>query len=121
MKISAKGDYLYRGEPECYDKVSSGLYRKYSDIEAEHFDIEVVQNEILETAKRYTTEIDAFEILTELQHYGGATNLIDFTTDYLIALFFACDGSDLLNEDGRVILLQKTGEINEQVSSLRIQ
>ena len=115
VKISAKGDYLYRGEPECYDKVSSGLYRKYSDIEAEHFDIEVVQNEILEAAKRYTTETDAFEILTELQHYGGATNLIDFTTDYLIALFFACDGSDLLNEDGRVILLQKTGEINEQV------
>ena len=34
-----------------------------------------------------------FEILTELQHYGGKTNLIDFTTDYLIALFFACDGS----------------------------
>ena len=46
----------------------------------------------------------------------GATNLIDFTPDYLIALFFSCDGSDLLNVDGRVILLQKTGEINEQVN-----
>ena len=115
VKLSAEGDYLYRGEPECYNKVSSGLYRQYSDIEAENFDIEVVQNEILEAAKRYTTETDDFEILTELQHYGGATNLIDFTTDYLIALFFACDGSDLLNENGRVILLQKTGEINEQI------
>ncbi len=80
------------------------------------FDIEVVQNEILEAAKRYTTETDDFEILTQLQHYGGATNLIDFTPDYLIALFFSCDGSDLLNVDGRVILLQKTGEINEQVN-----
>ena len=30
-----------------------------------------------------------FEILTEIQHYGGKTNLIDFTTDYFIALFFA--------------------------------
>ncbi len=116
VKLSANGDYLYRGEPECYDKVSSGLYRKYSEIEAEHFDIEVVQNEILEAAKRYTTETDDFEILTQLQHYGGATNLIDFTPDYLIALFFSCDGSDLLNVDGRVILLQKTGEINEQVN-----
>ena len=115
VKISANGDYLYRGEPECYDKVSSGLYRQYSEIEAEHFDIEIVQKEILDAAKRYTSETDDFEMLTELQHYGGATNLIDFTTDYLIALFFACDGSDLLNEDGRVILLQKTGEINEQV------
>ena len=117
VKLSANGDYLYRGEPKCYDKVSSGLYRQYSEIEAEHFDIEVVQKEILEDAKRYTSETDDFEILTELQHYGGATNLIDFTTDYLIALFFACDDSDLLNEDGRVILLQKTGEINEQVKS----
>ena len=37
-------------------------------------------------AKRYIYEKDDFEILTQLQHYGGKTNLIDFTTDYLIAL-----------------------------------
>ena len=43
-----------------------------------------------------------FEILTEIQHYGGKTNLIDFTSDYLIALFFACDGAH--DNDGRVIL-----------------
>ena len=49
------------------------------------------------------------EILTELQHYGGKTNLIDFITDYFIAIFFACDGHP--NEDGRVILLQRTNEI----------
>ena len=44
-----------------------------------------------------------FEILTDIQHYGGETNLIDFTRDYLIALFFACDGS--FDEDGRIITL----------------
>ena len=44
-----------------------------------------------------------FEILTDIQHYGGETNLIDFTTDYLIALFFACDGS--FDKDGRIIIL----------------
>ena len=49
------------------------------------------------------------EILTEIQHYGGKTNLIDFTNNYFIAIFFACDGHP--NEDGRVILLQKTNEI----------
>ena len=106
VKLSANGDYLYRGEPECYEKVSSGLYREYSDIEAENFDIEVVQKEILDAAKRYTTQTDDFEILTELQHYGYNTNLIDFTTNYNIALFFACDSS--LDKDGRIILLQKT-------------
>ena len=106
VKISEKGEYLYRGEPKHYCKVSSGLYREYSKIEAENFDIKIAQREILKDAKNYTTETDDFEILTELQHYGGATNLIDFTTDYLIALFFACDRH--LDKDGRIILIPNT-------------
>ncbi len=114
---SADGDYIYRGEPEHYEKVSSSLYREHSDIDAEHFDIEIIQNEIIEAAKRYTSETDDFEILTELQHYGGATNLIDFTTDFHIALFFACDGSDFLDKDGRIILLQKNEQRKKQVRS----
>ena len=53
--------------------------------------------------RRMIDEQRDFEILTDIQHYGGETNLIDFTRDYLIALFFACDGS--FDEDGRVITL----------------
>ena len=114
---SADGDYIYRGEPEHYEKVSSSLYREHPEIETEHFDIEIIQNEIIEAAKRYTSETDDFEILTELQHYGGATNLIDFTSDFHIALFFACDGSDFLDKDGRIILLQKNEQIKKQIRS----
>lgn len=44
--------------------------------------------------------------MSALQHYGGKTNLIDFTKDPLVALYFACDGAP--NEIGRVILLQAT-------------
>ncbi len=40
-----------------------------------------------------------------LQHYGGLTNRIDFTSDYLIALFFACHGSS--DKNGRIILLEQ--------------
>ena len=40
--------------------------------------------------------------MVELYYYGGVTNLIEFTTDSHIALFFACDGAP--SEDGRVIL-----------------
>ena len=114
---SAAGDYIYRGEPEhneefpYYGKISSSLYRQYARIEADEFNIEVVQEEILAEAKTYSHETeDPIEILTQLQHNGGKTNLIDFTTDYLIALFFACDNSDSLTKDGRLILLQKTNE-----------
>ena len=38
-----------------------------------------------------------------MQHFGYPTNLIDFTTDYLIALFFACASESRF--DGRLILL----------------
>ena len=108
---SSQGEYVYRGEPEQYDKIASTLYRKYAkNIQAEKFDIQIAQQEMLKQVKEYTDFTDETDVLTELQHYGGKTNLIDFTTDYLIALFFACDGSpnkDGRVEDGRVILLNK--------------
>ena len=47
---------------------------------------------------------EEFEILAQLQHYGCRTNLIDFTTDYLVALYFACAHSP--EESGRVICLE---------------
>lgn len=107
---STGGDYVYRGEPACYSKVSSTLYREYEEeIDEESFEIDVVQEEILGEARKYTRETaDDLEILTELQHYGGKTNLIDFTTDYLIALFFAGDGEH--DQAGRVVLLEKESD-----------
>ena len=111
------GEYLYRGEPEHYQdepyygKVSSNLYRVFLedeefDVETEHFDIEAVQAEMLEAAKLFArrTSIE-LERLAEIQHYGGKTNLIDFTEDYLVALFMACNTS--LSKDGRVIMQKK--------------
>ena len=116
---SADGDYIYRGEPECYCKVSSNLYRKYEpDIDSEDFDIAVVQEEILTESRKYTTyKMDDSEILAELQHYGGKTNLIDFTTDYLVALFFACEKN--LDKPGKVILLPNQSEAYEVVKPPR--
>ena len=105
---SADGDYLYRGESKYHKKVSSTLYRTYEkEIDAEHFDIEIAQEQMLKEAQDYIHEInEEFEILTQLQHYEGKTNLIDFTADYLVALFFACDGSN--DKPGRVILLEES-------------
>ena len=106
---SAGGDYIYRGEPSCYDKVSSNLYRRWQKLGPDQSDFDAVQKTILYEAKKYTSETDEFEILSQLQHYGGETNLVDFTTDFLIALFFACDG--IPDQDGRIVLLDTTGEM----------
>ena len=143
---SADGGYIFRGERKTYKedpyfgKVSSNLYRDFDVRDIQEFDIEVVQNEMLNGAKKHTghlpltgelpkdyrqsmanifnvdkddtADVIDFEILTEIQHYGGKTNLIDFTIDYLVALFFACDGHH--DKDGRVIL-QKADEIQGMI------
>ena len=94
---------VYRGEPECYPRVSSGLFRALSpDSANEAFDIARVEEEMVADARKYTALAGHEEILTEIQHFGGATNLIDFTNDYLIALFFASGESE--QTDGRVVL-----------------
>ena len=93
---------VYRGEPERYPLVSSGLFRECPDSAHEAFDISRVEQEMAETAREYTTLADDDEILTDIQHFGGTTNLIDFTDDYLIALFFASVESE--RTDGRVVL-----------------
>ena len=108
-KISAEADYIYRGEPECYERVSSNLWRELKEAKALHLDIESIQKAELDRAKRHTEKTDEFEILTEIQHFGGKTNLIDFTTDYYTALFFACNGSS--SKHGRIILQRKNGII----------
>lgn len=103
---SVDGDYIFRGESRFYGKVVSNLYRQYEyDIEADDFDIEFVQKEIVDEARKYTEKTDELEILVELHYHGGITNLIEFTTDSHIALFFACDGAP--SEDGRVILQKR--------------
>ena len=55
-KKSADGDYIYRGEPEDYGKVSSSLWREYG-LETDGFDIEVVQMEMLNGAKKHIGEL----------------------------------------------------------------
>ena len=116
-------------------------------VDFQGFDLRDVQREILSAAKKHIGETppglfedfanrpvrqkfiahseprtiidsDELEILTELQHYGGKTNLIDFTTDYLIAIFFACNGSP--KKEGRVILQQRD-ELIEKSMIIRPQ
>ena len=59
---SADGVYIYRGERELhnehpyYGKVSSNLWREYG-IDDEWFDIEVIQTEMLDAAKKHIGQL----------------------------------------------------------------
>ncbi len=110
---SADSDYIYRGEPECYSNVSSNLYRELEDANLLHLKVEDVQKVELDDAKGYgyIKNTNDFDILSEIQHFGGKTNLLDFTTDYLVAIFFACDRFPF--KDGRIILQDKNGTMKD--------
>ena len=123
------GKYIFRGENKEYGKVSSGLYRQYCQrddskpvndsnpttndplIDNEHFFVSSVEQDIVEKVRQHIRPNALnIEVLTELQHYGGKTALLDFSKDLHIALFFACDGN--FDKNGRVIFF-KTSELTE--------
>ena len=110
---TADGDYIFRGESQCYEKVSSGLYRKLEKVGMLNLGVETFQDQELRYAKRYkyTQKTDESKILTEIQHFGGKTNLIDFTTNPHIALCFACEKAH--HKDGRIIFQDKNGAMKD--------
>ena len=111
---TAGGGLIFRGEAKSDNQnISTSLRRhierQYPGVRLDGLDITHVQEEMLGTARGFTADTDQHEILAMLRHNGGVVNVVDFTTDYNVALFFACDGSDTDNwHDGRIIVLDKT-------------
>ena len=105
---AASDEYFFRGEPAHYEHVSSGLYRKLDSAAVSLVDkITEVEQGMIEAAKSYANMSGRSDdaVLSELQHYGGKTNLIDFSRDCMVALFFACGRP--LDRNGRVICLKQ--------------
>lgn len=90
--------YIFRGENRKYKDpekpISSGLYRLYCvKKKMLENDCLIIEKETVHMARKYfSLQTSNIEILTELQHYGGKTALIDFTYNLHIAIFFACSG-----------------------------
>ena len=117
---ASDGNYIYRGEPEWHEQVSSNLWRQFqcrstfASYDRADFDYYTLQGAYLRDARQYGEDHhpDDFELASELQHVGGNTNLIDFTKCYLVALFFACEKH--YKKPGRVILLKQTEQIKNK-------
>ena len=107
--------YVFRGEPEKYSQCSSSLYRELKEEEGEENDQEFgnqtdkdalydTQKDFIKEARDYVDkEGNKIDVLAKLRHYDGFINLIDFTSDCLIALYFACRSD--AGEHGRLIML----------------
>ena len=112
--------YIFRGESKIYPRpCSSKLYRKLVEDSTPKKRLprllKQTQNELLEDLSQYPEcGRNNRERLAHYQHYTygrgldgrGANNLLDFTYDRRIALFFACFDDD--DEDGQIIFKPKS-------------
>ncbi|MDD9883814.1 MAG: FRG domain-containing protein [Gammaproteobacteria bacterium] len=119
---SHDGIYAYRGQANAGWGVESAAYRRLkkgkseTDVKAinQQYFIDYHRQEILEPARmngygiKNGQKLSDLELLAELQHNGAATCLIDFTRDFFVALWFACQSykdEDNNKQDGKVFIL----------------
>ena len=91
-----EGEYVFRGVPNKAYKIQASAYRRPEENERDFEKFLNINKDLIRTARQRGydrkdgREWSDLEILVELQHYGAATCLIDFSYSAQIALWFAC-------------------------------
>lgn len=93
-------EIIYRGMSDAGWKLmpSLGRYKDLSDGQ----EYNLVNNFLALRPEAFQGLNTDFEILSKMQHFGLPTRLLDFTTNPLIALFFACN-EFIGKKDARVV------------------
>ena len=114
-----KDHYFFRGQADAKWRLQTSLERKYQAYKEESSETGIKAHNIPADKEKYfsdafskaleykeeyaaiqtfrrlsslTENLSDIEILARMQHYGAATRLLDVTTSFFIALFFALEG-----------------------------
>lgn len=97
-----KGNLFYRGQLSEYPNMIPSIARRTDDFKREHdiFEINKVKNK------------NFLQNLAKMQHDGKPTRLLDFTTDPLVALFFATQSNTRGDSSIYLLNIKKKFETN---------
>ena len=98
----AANEMIYRGMTNAEFDLRPSLERlKQYGLGTEY---ELVNEFMLTRPEAFSGLTTSFELMAKMQHYGLPTRLLDFTTNPLIALYFACENAGGDNKyDGRIV------------------
>ena len=115
-ELTSGGGFVYRGQSDESWGLTSTYYRRFNLNKSGDKQQQPTQQQfqdyhttLIKDAKSYhyhKEELSDLELLLELQHYGAATGLVDFSRDFLIALWFACNSKQ--DNDGSVFVLNSS-------------
>ena len=115
-----KGEYLFRGVSRSSyiveGKIEASAYRRLPEEARRPERLLELNQALIENARlqghaqRNGQDLSDLDLLAELQHFGAATCLIDFTSNALVALWFACKQSaEGKPKNGAVVVLRSDG------------
>ena len=107
------GQYLFRGVSKHTHKLEASAYRRLPEAERNNPNkLLKINQELIDKARLLGHDqknghyLSDLELLAELQHFGAATCLIDFTRSAQIALWFACQQSSTGEANGKVFAVR---------------
>ena len=136
---ASEGNYAYRGQENADWEVESGAFRRLKKTNPQAKEsarqakeptrskedfISYHDKELLEPARMDGHGVEEgrrlpdLELLAKLQHHGAATCLIDFTRNFLVAMWFACQPhkergqGQGQEQDGKIFILNTSDEKN---------
>ena len=107
------GQYLFRGVSKDSYEIEASAYRRLPEAARNDPDMLLrVNQELIEKARllghdqKNGQRLSDLELLAELQHFGAATCLIDFSRSSQVALWFACQQSSTGEANGKVVAVR---------------